>query len=299
MRGPDIILLDDDGFPRPDWSALEATVGDDQAEWDEAVRWWLSEIASRLPWECELQSNDLLFVLSPQELHCGRRMLEFATACQNALTVRLPGVARFEARAKTVLIGLSDESTYYDYLAFHFPDGHYGGSCGMHIREGSFAHIIFLATTPEHSATTEATVAHELVHAALRHLQLPLWVEEGIAQMFEGDAVSSARRNPTLEETLECRDFWRRNGLEPFWDGSAFLARGRRQRLAYFLAEILLRNLAAEYRPRWLGFGRQKQEQFLRFLAEASAEDAGARACEQILGRSLDDLTAQFIGRNR
>lgn len=300
MGEVDLILIDDDGFPRPDWSMLRTMYGHDRELWDDVVRLWMSAIASRCHWACDLQENDSLVVLTPRELRCGRRMLEFATACRSALCARLPGVARFEPGMKTVMIGLLDHRSYYDYVGYHFPDeGRYGGSAGLQIRDDDFSHIAFVAVTPEHSALTDSTVAHELVHASLAHRSMPQWIEEGLAQMFQGDAVPSTRRQPTLQETVACRQFWRRAGLEKFWSGAAFTAPDRMQGHAYLLAEILVRNIVTSHRRGWFGFGRQKHERLLRFLDAATFEDAGASAFEAELGRSLDDLTDEFLGTER
>jgi len=139
-------------------------------------------------------------------------------------------------------------------------------------------------------------LAHELTHAALSHLTLPLWLEEGLCQTFEH--LLAGRVPLLLDGQLAARHkrYWNRRGLDEFWHGTGFAQPGKVQELSYQLAEVLLRLLIEESRPRLFGLVRRPRQRLLEFLRTADEEDCGAAACRESLQRELGDLAALFLG---
>jgi hypothetical protein len=90
--------------------------------------------------------------------------------------------------------------------------------------------------------------------------------------------------------------FWREHGLDQFWNGEGFLLPGEIQLLSYQLAEILVRLIVYETRPRWFGLVREPHQKLLGFLRSASIEDHGLAACREHLGCGLDEIAAKFLG---
>jgi hypothetical protein len=188
-----------------------------------------------------------------------------------------------------VLIVLDTES-YYTYLAHHYPEGHFGLSSGVHLR-GRYPHI----AVKESLTDVAATVAHELVHAALAGLDLPLWIEEGLAQIGEGE-IGGRDSQLDVKRVRQQKEHWRAQGLESFWSGESFSAPDDAQEFSYQLAEFLVQLLIEDSRPKWFGFDRRGEGRFLQFLRYASAADAGQAAAQEHLGMSLGTLAALSLG---
>jgi tetratricopeptide (TPR) repeat protein len=126
---------------------------------------------------------------------------------------------------------------------------------------------------------------HEITHACLSHLPLPLWLEEGVAQLTEAALSGGMPFALNGEDAAGIRRYWREHGLRDFWWGTGFHSLDGGQRHSYRLAEILFRLIVGDHRRRLPDFVRHTQ-----------ADDAGDGAAREFLGRSLADLAAQFLG---
>jgi hypothetical protein len=252
----------------------------------------LAELGPALGGGYETLESDHFIVLAPEADATGRPVLRIAERCRAALSSVLGGVANFEERGKGVVLVLRTRDDYYRYISLYFPEGEYGGSAGIHVRDG-YPHVVLYGKEPW---MLEPTVAHELTHVSLYHLSMPQWLEEGLAQMFEHDVTGSSPLDVDAEMARRQKRYWARCGLDGFWHGEAFSRRGRVQELSYQLAEILVRLLVEEGRPRSLGRAREPQRRLFAFLREASISDCGEAACREHLGFALSDLAARFLG---
>jgi hypothetical protein len=129
------------------------------------------------------------------------------------------------------------------------------------------------------------TVVHEITHAYLSHLRLPLWLEEGITQRAEVTLQVSRPVTLEPEEVQRTRRYWREHSLQDFWWGAGFYAPGEGQGCSYRLAEILFHLISVDHRP-----------QIPHFLGHAHHDDAGDSAASKFLGKDLATLAAQFLG---
>ena len=204
----------------------------------------------------------------------------------------LDGVARFVAPGKEVAIAFNRVEEYYRYLCPFSPDDDHGGSRGLHLRVG-YPHIVLRGNA---LWVLEDILAHELTHAGLHHLSMPLWLEEGLAQMFRHDMTGRGQSTPTAETAARHNRYWKKHGLDEFWRGRGFLLPGKARGLNYQLAEVLARLLVEESRPRWFGLVRDTPDRFLAFLEMAKDADCGELACQQCFGMSLSKLAATFLG---
>jgi hypothetical protein len=123
----------------------------------------------------------------------------------------------------------------------------------------------------------QATLAHELVHDLLSDAELPLWLEEGIAQTFATSGLRGLDKEADRLRQLASA------GLKDFWSGQGFAAEEERQKFCYSLAEILTRLLLDE-------------KNFHSFRANAKRADCGQEACRQAFGRSLGSFLGTFLG---
>jgi hypothetical protein len=285
-------------LPRPQWDVIAAWVDsqvapDDQFEvWTGVARQWLERLGEALGTEYEIHESTHCLLLAPLADAAPEVLLRLLESSRHALLSILDGVAEFRTPGKLVAIVLPNTQPYYAYVSAFDSEGHHGGSAGMQIREG-YPHVVACG---RNLATLQNTLAHEMTHAALAHLTMPLWLEEGLTQMFEEDMTG---RQPLMldgEIARRHKRYWSKHGLECFWQGTGFSQPGKVQELCYQLSEILLRLLASEHRPRWFGFDRGPQRRLLAFLREADASDCGQAAAQEHLRISLADLAAKFLG---
>jgi hypothetical protein len=287
----------EDSLPRPNWDLIFPWLesqSDDEARYDrctEISRRWLAALASDIDPQYHLdESNDFLIV-GPQTRVANSALLRTAQQCRVRLLDLLPGVAGFSSPGKEVIIVFYGTELYYAHVSDYYPEGDFGGSSGMHIR-GDWPHIVMLdADAP----TIHQTLAHELTHAALSHLRLPQWIEEGLAQIAEHD-VSGEGVSFDFRRVRKQKEHWRTLGLDTFWSGDAFLRPDESQEFGYQLAEILVRLLLEDFRPRWFGFDRKPLDSLMAFLTSAQRDDAGQAAAREHLGMTLGQLAARSLG---
>lgn len=205
----------------------------------------------------------------------------------------LPENARLSAPGKQVVIAIADRERYYDYVAHFYEEGEYGGTGGLHVREG-YPHTVAHGRMFHE---LEAVIAHELTHAALYPLDMPVWIEEGLTQSNECQIAGRAPLVVDNEVADEQKGFWRSEGLDDFWRGSSFHRPDEGQKLSYQLSEILLRLLFEDFRPRWFGFDKEPRRKLSAFLGSARSDDCGQAAAEEHLGMTIGQLAAKFLGR--
>jgi len=291
------LLTLDDQLPRPQWDLLQSSIdareaADPSTIWTDALRQWLAELgpAIRRGYQTYESASFLGLAWAPDRF--GDSLLTFAEGCRASLMSVLGEVADFQLPGKQVILAFRSADDYYRYVSLFYPEGEFGGSGGMHIREG-YPHV---AVHGKLLAIQENVLAHELTHASLHHLTLPQWLEEGLAQMFEHDMTNRAQLVVDSEMANRHKRYWSNNGLDEFWYGSGFSKSGKVQTLSYQLAEILVRLLLDECRPRWFGWDQTPKKRLIAFLQNARAEDGGASAILDHVGFSLTDLATKFLG---
>jgi hypothetical protein len=276
------------GLPRPNWSAIYDWVNDHVADadfdnaWTEVAREWLQKLHASLPPRYEISESDQFCLLSPQHNPPAEQLLGWCERFRDAVLKRLPGVAEDEGFGKHVVLAFDDESTYYDYVADYYPeDGAFATSGGIFLSDG-YDHFAFW-TRGCHQL--DRTIAHELTHAMLCHLPLPLWLNEGVTQLLEDIVLDSSSFVIDRDLVQRHREYWSQDTIDGFWSGESFYLPSEGQPLSYHLALILVRNLCSDY-----------QSKVLDFLRNAEFSDAGEAAALRILGDSLHDRVVQFLG---
>src|SRR5262249_52188342 len=160
-------------------------------------------------------------------------------------------------------------------------EGEYGASAGSCVQRG-YAHVVLPPQPIDH---LQIVAAHELTHACVAHLRLPQWAEEGLTQAMEGEMHSWPRINqPSAEELLEVKRYWRENNIQDFWWHRGFYLPDEGQKSSYELARVLFHFLVTDYKDRYLDF-----------LRDADADDAGEGAARERLGLSLAALAERFL----
>lgn len=289
-------LTEVDGFPHLDankadgWIAEQCPSKEPAELWNTVCRQWLDLLAHRLgPSYRGVESHNFFLVA---DLELGRRddLIQHAESCRDCLLSTLGAAASFAAPGKQVILAFGDLKRMYQFSVALFPKGTHGAFSGLYHR-GTLPLILVLD-----APGVSSTLTHELLHAAVPHLDLPIWLEEGLAQSFEVDLGHGQPLLLTLEDARECREFWHNCGLDPFWDGSGFGLPGDIQKQSYRLAWILARLLLDDAKPGFFGFGRDRQRRFIRFVESAKRQDDGSAAYLQVYGHPLRELAQRFLG---
>ncbi len=287
-------------LPRPQWDVLNTFVeyefdADEQADaWTEIARQWLGRLGEALNSDYEVHESKHCLLLCARPDSDANVLLRTLETSRQALLSILQGVADFRTPGKQVAIVLTNANQYYSYVCVNDAEGHHGASGSMQIRDG-YPHVVAYG---RHLAVLQNTLAHEMTHASLAYLSLPQWLEEGLAQMFEEDIGGRQPLLLTSEAARRHKRYWNKHGLESFWRGEGFSRPGKVQELSYQLAEILLRLLASEHRPRWFGLNREPQRRLLAFIRDADACDCGEAAAREHL-RVQPGRSGREIPRSR
>jgi len=279
-------LFEENGFTRVDWKCVhEHLVGnlsqeDHAAGWSEAECHWLHLLQGDLGGSYRVLASRNFLLLSDFPLSRRRAVLEFCERAWSFINARLPGVVMLAPGAKTPVIVLSEQDDYLAYTAHFCPDGVTAASAGMCINSGS-VHVV---STGRESHALQHILAHELAHAAVPHLGLPAWLNEGLAMTSEREAVGFNEPLVDREKTRRHREFWTPERMQSFWAGTSFTEPGDAQELSYNLAEVLVQLASAD------------GQAFPAFVTNARFEDAGQTAALDHLGVCLGNLVSQFLG---
>ena len=145
-----------------------------------------------------------------------------------------------------------------------------------------YSHIAVLAGI---TSEPEATIAHELTHCFLQHLDLPLWLNEGVTQLAEQEVAGGIHYGMTKELAKKHQMWWNGDTIQEFWIGTSFSAPDDRQELSYSLAKTLASHLMDQF-----------QGSFAEFVKTASATDAGESALWNTCRLSLSQCVSNILG---
>ena len=91
-----------------------------------------------------------------------------------------------------------------------------------------------------------------MTHGALAHLELPLWLDEGIAVTTEHQ-ISVSNRHPrdAVERIGRHLEFWNAERIQEFWTGKSFSRTDDGDELSYDLARASWSCSAGSGRHSW------------------------------------------------
>jgi hypothetical protein len=274
-----------EGFSRPDWKQIYEYVkahvpkDDKKATYDYIVTCWLDELAGDLGGGARVRHTRNFHCLTDLDAKTSNGLLDYAESVLDTIRACLGKAAWSGYDGRHVLLLFSDPDDYYSYVSYFHRDGTHILSGGMFIRAG-YAHV---AINYGETTSAKRTLAHELVHNLLCHLPIPLWLNEGLAQVIVRLA---GRRGFTLDRDLASRhhDHWNETNIQAFWAGTTFGMPGDDSQLSYSLGEILVTILS------------EKGPEFIEFIQAADWRDAGLDAAANFLGQGLEDVVAGFLG---
>lgn len=279
------------GFPLIDWSAVqqwlaafEGAPEQRQQAMSSVRRAWLLHLRDALgPEYFHLHESQDAYVLSSLEPNVVNATARFVSKARQRVATTLQGLCAFPAGEKSILIVFDDEDTYYAYVsAYYSDDGEFAMSGGMFINAGC-PHFV---TRRADLAQIEPVIAHELTHSAVSHLQLPLWLDEGIAVNTERRVagVQPSLYTPQQLQAMHLR-FWGTPEIQQFWSGASFHRPDDGNLLSYDLARIIVEALGKD----WAAFES--------FVSNAQRADAGVSSAREHLGVDLVAYVCALLQR--
>ncbi|WP_363796924.1 hypothetical protein ABU614_16975 [Lysobacter firmicutimachus] len=293
VKAPDVAMhwAADTRQPIPAWERIAEC---EDPQWSEAVRdayWtraaehWLTALAESLGPGYGLQASDRFLLLSGLPPEQSRAFLSFCESARRRIVRNLGELALPPGGGKHVCLMYADQDAYYDYIAHYYPEGgEYAMSGGMFIRAG-YGHFALFEGDID---TMRATIAHEMTHALLSHLPIPMWLNEGMAvntehSLFPQLGDPRAQLYSPAEIARKHAAFWNPQRIQEFWSGASFLRTDDGNMLSYDLAKKMV------------GLAAKDHAAFVAFVQRAQAEDGGDSASE-LLGYPLEDLAAVVLG---
>jgi hypothetical protein len=258
------------GFAVLDWQAaaawLRQIAGTDAraAARVDLHRGWLEHLRDSIGETSWLHESDDVLILSSLEPAVVAAMSRYVTSTRRRIAATLGKLVQFPQGLKSVVLVVDDEEWYYRYISLYYPaEGEFALSSGTFINMGCPHFVV----RRDDLNAVEPVIAHELTHSALAHLELPLWVDEGLAVNTE-HRIAGAHRGLHTPRQLHAKHlaFWNDELIQQFWSGASFRRTDDGNMLSYDLARIMVAQMAREWPA------------FERFAQEARRDDAGAAA---------------------
>jgi hypothetical protein len=284
-----------DGFPRVDWDAVCPLIMQEVPEaglrdaMTSAARDWLVETRDALGAEYRVdESASFLLLSSFSTKHAANLLAFLELARKRILSQLLPGVAKVRGHGKHVAIVFHDVERYYSYIAYYYPpEGHFAASGGLFVTRGhgrtawGYGHFVLHGRDV---APAERVVAHELTHNCLGHLNIPGWLNEGLATTVESVLMGDNALLVTRQDIEDHQAHWRDGTIQQFWSGAAVHRPDDGSRLTYHLARMAVKALSYDY------------DCFREFVLLADRKDGGEAAAIKVFGKGLGGLVQQFLG---
>jgi hypothetical protein len=274
------------GFPRPDWSTIATAIETQPMEnwnelWTDRAREWVEAIGATLGGAYQLTESETFLVLSAQDKRYVNLLSGFMERARRKILTSLDGIALDDGYGKHVALIFDEQEPYYEYMSYHYPpEGEFALSSGVFLNT-DYGHFAFPYL---HLSEAEATSAHELTHACLRHIPIPLWLNEGLAVTMEGDICGHHLPRMDSERFNMHAAYWNASTIQEFWSGHAFNRPDEGSGLSYELANQCVRALARDYKL------------FSSFANAAVHDDAGEAAAVATFGCGLSALITGFFG---
>lgn len=236
---------------------------------------------SELPNSYALHDSDNFFLLTTETDRYVSNFLRFLESTRKRILKTLHGIASDEGYGKHVVIIFDEMDHYYSYISYFIEkDGEYGLSSGAYLNKG-YGHFVF---PHQDLSYAETITSHEMTHALLSHLPIPLWLNEGLAVGIENFLTGSAPLRMDNEMYGKHQSFWDEETIQEFWSGKVFSRSDEGQELSYHLAQFAVDTLSQEY------------DNFIQFANKADYADGGESAANEVYEGSLGNLINHYFG---
>jgi hypothetical protein len=274
-------------FPIPDWPAIESqlekrehTFAELDEFWTQRARTWVTQLRDAFGTGYRGYESAHFWLISNQPESTSRRLITWAEETRTKVNNLLGDAAgRDEIYGKCPILVVPDLDVYYEYYAGYLPDGEYGASSGVYLNHG-YGHFLFSYLN---LGEAHAVLAHELAHSLVCHLALPLWVNEGVAQLCEMWSTGrDATRYDEIKESIDT--YWTAATIQEFWNGRGFRRADEGQMHSYHLAKVLIQKLTGDLK------------RFRAFLREVDFNDHGTAALEKFYDTTPAAMVTDYLG---
>ncbi len=276
-----LTLLKSRKYPMPNWAVEYEQLKEKKLErveleqfWDVRCREWVRLLRESLGSEYQAHESTHFWLLCSQDLPTAEKLLRWAEKCYAQYARNLAGIAPPKV-GRIPMVVLKDLDYYYEYISEYYPDGEHAHSAGVYLYQG-YGHFAFCFQGLNYA---ERVIAHELIHAFLLGLKIPLWLNEGIAQVAE---MGMTQQGHVMEDAFI--HYWNSRTIQGFWRGAWFDPKNPGPRHCYYLAVLLTRRLTKD------------MNRFREFVKMVRREDAGYAAMLEVYGVRMEDLVAEHLG---
>jgi len=270
------------GLPVLNWRALEEWAQGNLDAIELGRRAWLLHLRDALPPPLHLHETPDALVLSPFSRITAKSAAHCIANARERIGQLLNGIAERPAGKHSILIVMNDSDSFRHYVSI------YPSLAGLPaFTRGIFINLgcPHLVTVNENLWTLEPVIAREMTRGAIQHLELPLWLEEGMAVNTEKQiAISGRDAGEAVATTANHRAFWNAQRFQEFWSGKSFNRAGEANALSRDLARGIVEHLARD------------RASFLEFATNASRDDGGAAAAQGLLKQDLGDIATLVLG---
>ncbi len=284
-------FADSDRFCHPDWDAVASLIDDEieacqrEASWDEVCLMWLERLRTQATGDYRIHEMGRCLLLTDASDRIALRSLSVATATIQWLEQRFPGVFSGTGYGKHIILVFSEIDDYYRYIAHFDSDGEHPMSQGTCVYGSGYVHIVLLAT---HFEYLSPVLVHELTHACLAHLPIPVWINEALAMRVEYEICRTGVPKLDREIYERHKRHWNPESIQDFWSGRSWRIPGDSFELAYGLAYVLWHKMEVDVQT--------SSDQFAAFLLGAHFHDGGQAAYKDVFDHSLFELATGFLG---
>jgi len=279
-----------DGFCHPRWNelsnAIEACLPEER--WNEAFTQaaliWAERNRDVVGAPYGVLETDNFIILSPERPRIRKDLGRLMEQALKAIRHHLRGTPQLDkGHGKQVLFVFNDSDLYYQYLAHFYPEGEHPMSGGVYLSGEGYGHMVLPSAERD---VIRNTLIHELTHACLSHLSLPMWIDEAVAMWMEDKLLGNGLH---LDRELYQwhQQTWDPDTIQFFWIGAAW-SLPELSELSYSLAQVLWRKIETDLDA--------PQELMVEFIAKAQKSDGGEAAFQELFDHSLRDLVADFLG---
>ena len=280
-----------EGFPLPDWDAIADRVEAEHPPEDwhrvycELGTGWMARIREVLGGNYTIRESRNFILLSTVSDAKAAEVLRFLERIDERIQQTIPALLPEALYGKCPVIAFKDAHDFYLYVSQYIPeDGEFGGMGGVYLNRG-YGHFAM----PNGDLESYVSVmSHELCHAFLDHLALPLWLDEAITQGVEHSITGVLPYVLDREMIGRHQEYWDAPLIQEFWKGSSFFLADDGQELSYHLARFIVHVLHEG--------GLTPRETMDEFFLQAKHDDAGQSAALGVLGISLGDCIASLLG---
>ncbi len=280
-----------EGFCHPDWEGIGKVIEESVAKpgwnaaWVGAARLWLEQICAELNGGYQVHETANFLILSNASKRVAKDVCKVCESTLARILKVLSGIASDDGFGKHVVLMFDSHETYYGYITYFHDEGEHPQSGGMCISRDGYVHFVF----PSIDANGYGPIlAHEMTHACLTHLPIPLWINEALAMRIEELVTRQQHFELDRELYNRHRSYWNKNTIQQFWSGESWNIAGDSFELSYHLATVLWKKIEIDCEA--------TIEEIREFANRSHYEDAGEAAFIDIFEASLGDLVTDFLG---